>query len=137
MHAGVSRVSRGCTSPGDNLAVLFVQELEDEQGTPGPVLLSADLLERVLLSRLSDGPEDYPQAPVPYLLGCYQRCLDEFRQSSSLRDKAAMGRVQDTLVAARALVVSYVGLLLTMEDMFPQVISIHVISIHVTAQWVA
>lgn len=83
--------------------------------------LNRDNLERVLMARLMDSP-DVVQWPLHYLLACYTRASDEFRAASAIRDAATVQRVQESLLYSKQLIVSYSGLLLTME-MFPQVCS--------------
>ena len=72
------------------------------------------------MSRLTDPPPGYPQPPLAYLLGCYARASAASRSLPALSDKQALAQLQATVAAAKALVVSYAGLMLTM-DMFPQV----------------
>eukprot|EP00887_Chlorella_sp_A99_P007091 scaffold2.g7091.t1 len=74
----------------------LAEELRAEVGADGgPLLLSSDTVERVLMARLSSPPAAYPQWPVHYLLGCYARASGGW------------------------LAVSYTGLTLSL-DMFPQ-----------------
>jgi ubiquitin conjugation factor E4 B len=101
--------------------------LREEQGlalTPSaeapPLRLKRDIMERVLMARLTDPPPGYPQPPLEYLLGCYGRASAASRGLPALSDKQALAHLQATLANSRALVVSYAGLMLTM-DMFPQV----------------
>ena len=103
------------------------QELREEQGLPltpsaeaPPLRLTRDIMERVLMARLTDPPPGYPQPPLEYLLGCYGRASAASRGLPALSDKQALAHLQATLANSRALVVSYAGLMLTM-DMFPQV----------------
>ena len=99
-----------------------VQEVSEETGTPAAQLrLNRDNLERVLMARLME-VEDDVLWPWHYLLACYSRATDEFRSAVFLNDRAAVDRVQCTMIYAKELIVSYSGLLLTM-DMFPQVSS--------------
>ncbi len=72
------------------------------------------------MARLTDPPPGYPQPPLEYLLGCYGRASAASRGLPALSDKQALAHLQATLANSRALVVSYAGLMLTM-DMFPQV----------------
>ncbi|KAK9804240.1 hypothetical protein WJX72_002942 [[Myrmecia] bisecta] len=111
--------------PSASPPVLYLQSLHQElqsenQGQPAGQLFQKDNLERVLMSRLMEGAGvSYPQPPLQYLLGCYARALEEFRASSTLKDKAALEGLQQALQFGRELIVSYAGLLLTIE-MFPQ-----------------
>ncbi len=100
--------------------VMALQELAEEGGLPQEQLrLDRDNLERVLMARLMEEPAE-AQWPLHYLLACYGRASDEFRASASIKDAATVQRVQESLLYSKQLVVSYSGLLLTM-DMFPQV----------------
>ena len=103
------------------------QELREEQGLPAapspeapPLRLKRDIMERVLMSRLTDPPAGYPLPPLVYLIGCYTRASAASRSLPSLSNKQALAQLQATLAAGKALIVSYAGLMLTM-DMFPQV----------------
>ena len=58
-------------------------------------------------------------ADIAVWLSAY-RASAEFRSVGGLRDKAAAHHLQETLLFAKQVIVSYAGLLLTM-DMFPQV----------------
>lgn len=52
--------------------------------------LNEDSIDRVLVARLIESPQaDYPQAPVHYLLGCYQRALDMSASKTPGAQKAA------------------------------------------------
>lgn len=97
-----------------------MQELAQEVGVPLEQLrLDKENLERVLMSRLMDVPVA-DKWPLHYLLACYGRASDEFRASATIKDAATVQQVQNSLLYSKQLIVSYSGLLLTM-DMFPQV----------------
>lgn len=80
--------------------------------------LSRDLMERVLIDRLS-GNFVAAEPPFSYLLGCYRRAYDEGKKVLSMKDK----NVRDDMVAvikqARKLAVSYCRIHLGNPDMFP------------------
>ncbi len=98
---------------------LLVQELQTEAR---PLLFGKDTIDRAIMARLLDAPEQYPQWPLHYLMGCYGRATAEFRSLSTLRDKDAANRLQTNLQYCKELVASNAGLLLTMADnLFPQV----------------
>lgn len=106
----------GCCLP-----TTAAQELRAEAGEGvETLLLDKDNLERVLWGRLSFLPLGYPQTPLQYLLGCYSRASGEIRAAGSLKDEPLQEAVVGALVYGKQLVVSYTGLMLTM-DMFPQV----------------
>ncbi len=101
------------------LALVMVQELQTEDR---PLLFGKDTIDRAIMARLLDAPEQYPQWPLHYLIGCYGRATAEIRQISSLRDKDAANRLQLDLQYCKELIASNAGLLLTMADsLFPQV----------------
>ena len=84
-------------------------------------LLSRDLLERVLMERLStlyDGSEP----PFLYLVNCYRRAFSEGRKAQNMKDKAALAVIQDALQQVKDLAVSYSVLMLVhvKDNMFPQ-----------------
>jgi hypothetical protein len=96
-----------------------LQELSQETAVPAAQLhLNRDNLERVLMARLME-VEDAAEWPLHYLLASYSRATDEFRSAAALQEPAAVERVQSSLLYSKQLIVSYSGLLLTM-DMFPQ-----------------
>lgn len=100
-------------------ALVMVQELQAEER---PLLFGKDTIDRAIMARLLDPPEQYPQWPLHYLIGCYGRATAEIRQISSLRDKDAANRLQLDLQYCKELIASNAGLLLTMADsLFPQV----------------
>uniref|UniRef100_A0A5B7AFM7 Putative ubiquitin conjugation factor E4 n=1 Tax=Davidia involucrata TaxID=16924 RepID=A0A5B7AFM7_DAVIN len=80
--------------------------------------LSRDLMERVLIDRLSD---QFPSAepPFPYLIGCYRRAYDEGKKISSMKDKAVKSELESVVKQAKKLAVSYCRIHLGNPDMFP------------------
>lgn len=98
---------------------LALQELKAEGS---PLLLTKDTIDRAIMARLLDAPEQYPELPLHYLIGCYGRATAEIRALSTLRDKDAAGRIQLDIQYCKELIASNAGLLLTMSDsLFPQV----------------
>lgn len=107
-----------------SLVGLCNQEIEQERATagdapPGPLLLQADNLERVLMARLLS-PPDPSARPWQYLLASYGRVTQEQQLLSSVRDRDFAAKLGQTLTGLKQLLVSYSGLLLNM-GMFPQV----------------
>ena len=96
----------------------YDQELKGEQAAHTALRLGKDNLERVVMARLMEAPNE--QWPVFYLVSCYARASDEFRAASALHDASATAAVQAALLAGKQLAVSYTGLLLSM-DLLPQV----------------
>ncbi|CAG9460858.1 unnamed protein product [Pedinophyceae sp. YPF-701] len=81
-------------------------------------LLTPDALDQVLPERLLiDPPENYPQPPAHYLLGCYARASDELRRTGGISDTAFADRIYDCLTALRDTLVNYIVSLLTEPDM--------------------
>ncbi|CAN1163011.1 Probable ubiquitin conjugation factor E4 [Linum perenne] len=80
--------------------------------------LSRDILERVLIDRLSG---DFPasEAPFPYLLGCFRRAVDELKKIANMKDKIVKSQLETTIKQAKKLLVSYVRIYLGNPDMFP------------------
>lgn len=98
-----------------------LQELQAEQ--PGrPLLMNAGMLDLILVNRLIESPpEQYPQAPFAYLLGCFARASSELRAVSPRIDPAVQQQVQATIAACRQSIVSYAGLILTGSGVVPEV----------------
>lgn len=85
-------------------------------------MLNKDTIDRAIMARLLDAPEQYPQWPLHYLIGCYGRATAEIRALSTLRDKDTASRIQLDIQYCKELIASNAGLLLTMPDsLFPQV----------------
>lgn len=80
------------------------------QAESSPPMMSRDMLDRLIVARLIESPPaDYPQTPVQYLLGCYQRADDEMRN----RTVAGSPQLSGTEQCCRDLVVNYAGLTLS------------------------
>lgn len=98
---------------------LASQELKSEGSS---LTLNKDTIDRAIMARLLDAPEQYPQWPLHYLIGCYGRGTAEIRALSTLRDKDAASKIQLDIQYCKELIASNAGLLLTMSDnLFPQV----------------
>lgn len=81
----------------------------DGSGEGTNLLMSRDMLDRLIVARLIESPPPaYPQTPVQYLLGCYQRADDEQRN----RTVAGNAQLSGTEQCCRELVVNYAGLTL-------------------------
>ncbi|KAI4321341.1 hypothetical protein MLD38_034737 [Melastoma candidum] len=79
--------------------------------------LSRDLLERVLIDRLS-GSFPGAEPPFEYLVGCYRRAFDESKKISSMKDAAFRSQMEDAVRQARKLCVSYCRIHLSNPEMF-------------------
>ena len=85
-------------------------------------MLNKDTIDRAIMARLLDAPEQYPQWPLHYLIGCYRRATAAIRALSNHRDKDAASRIQLDIQYCKELIASNAGLLMTMSDsLFPQV----------------
>lgn len=92
------------------------QELSEEQQ---PLVISTDNLDRVIVNRIIEAaPEQYPQQPFHYLLGCYTRAGNELRSTGQ---DAAGQELRAVLDACRQLLVSYAGLILMGAGVVPEV----------------
>ncbi|XP_068654730.1 probable ubiquitin conjugation factor E4 [Aristolochia californica] len=82
------------------------------------LLLSRELIERVLIDRLSI---HFPGAeqPFAYLLGCYRRAYEESKKVVSMKDKNLKSEMESVIRQAKKLAVSYCRIHLGNPDMFP------------------
>jgi hypothetical protein len=114
------------------------QELATQQ-QQAPPLMSQHAIDRIVVSRLiEEAPQQYPQHPLHYLLGCYERADKELRALPAAAAAAAAaaaggdggsgGQQQQqqqglraTVVATQELLVSYAGLILTGSGVVPEV----------------
>lgn len=79
------------------------------------VLINQDTIDRIIVHRLIiEPPEQYPQQPFHYLLGCFARATQELRAGPSAELRAA-------IEACTALLESYAGLILTRDGLVPEV----------------
>ncbi|KXZ45643.1 hypothetical protein GPECTOR_52g43 [Gonium pectorale] len=86
----------------------LAKELEVEAGDGGgKPQLNAEVLDRVIVARLIESPPaNYPQPPIHYLMGCYERSSEELRRAG------ASEAVKVAVAAARDLILNYAGLAL-------------------------
>ncbi|GFY82952.1 U-box domain-containing protein [Actinidia rufa] len=82
------------------------------------LMLSRDLMERVLIDRLS-GNFSSAESPFPYLIGCYRRAYDEGKKISNMKDKAVRSEMELVVRQAKKLAVSYCRIHLGNSDLFP------------------
>ncbi|GAB4827333.1 E3 ubiquitin-protein ligase pub1 [Ancistrocladus abbreviatus] len=82
------------------------------------LLLSGELMERVLIDRLSN---QFPNAdpPFKYLIECYQRAYDEGKKIASMKDKNLRSDMELLVKQAKKLAVSYCRIHVGNPDMFP------------------
>ncbi|KAI9183809.1 Ubiquitin conjugation factor E4 [Blastocladiella emersonii ATCC 22665] len=107
----------------------LVQELIDDKDNPeiashpttGLPLFTASILERVLVAKLSDPANaELPTGAVPYLLAVYSRAHEIWANLQAKSKAVDLPQRLQVLQSAKALVVSYVGIVLMLPDMFPQ-----------------
>ncbi|KAK6928136.1 U-box domain [Dillenia turbinata] len=82
-----------------------------------PLMLSRDIIERVLIDRLS-GDFSGAESPFPYLIGCYKRAHDEGKKIGSMKDKNVRSEMELVVKQAKKLVVSYCRIHLGDPDIF-------------------
>ncbi|KAI8541697.1 hypothetical protein RHMOL_Rhmol08G0082500 [Rhododendron molle] len=80
--------------------------------------LSRDLMERVLIDRLS-GNFTSAEPPFNYLVGCYRRAYDEGKKIANMKDKAVRSEMESVIRQAKKLAVNYCRIHLGNNDMFP------------------
>lgn len=82
------------------------------------LLFSRDLLERVLIDRLSN---EFPNAepPFQYLVGCYRRAYEEGKKITNMKDKNLRSEMELVVKQAKTLAISYCRIHLSNPGMFP------------------
>lgn len=80
--------------------------------------LSRDLMERVLIDRLS-GNFVSAEPPFQYLVNCYRRAYEEGKKIASMKDKNVRSEMELVVKQAKKLAVSYCRIHLGDPDMFP------------------
>ncbi|MCD7467046.1 E3 ubiquitin-protein ligase pub1 [Datura stramonium] len=80
--------------------------------------LSRDLMERVLIDRLS-GNFVSAEPPFQYLVNCYRRAHEEGKKIASMKDKNVRSEMELVVKQAKKLAVSYCRIHLGNPDMFP------------------
>ncbi|KAM7516736.1 hypothetical protein LguiA_006319 [Lonicera macranthoides] len=81
--------------------------------------LSRDLMERILIDRLS-GDFTVAEPPFQYLLGCYRRAHDEAKKIASMKDKTVRSEIESVVKQAKKLAASYCRIHLGNPGMFPE-----------------
>ncbi|GAB2287734.1 E3 ubiquitin-protein ligase pub1 [Dionaea muscipula] len=103
---------------GSDTRVVYLELTAAEILSEGKeLLLSRDVIERVLIDRLSNR---FPSAepPFKYLIGCYQRAHDEGKKITSMKDKNLRSQMELVVKQAKKLAVSYCRIHLGNPDMF-------------------
>lgn len=98
--------------------VVYLEQTAGEVLSEGrPLLLSMDIMERILIDRLST-PGLEP--PFQYLVQCYRRAQEELRRLPSMKDKTLSIKMEGIVKQSRQLSLSYSRIVLGNPDMFPQ-----------------
>ncbi|MFS7948101.1 putative U box domain, Zinc finger, RING/FYVE/PHD-type, ubiquitin conjugation factor E4, core [Helianthus anomalus] len=84
----------------------------------GDLKLSRDLIERVLVDRLS-GNFASAEPPFQYLIGIYRRACEEQKKIVNMKDKLVRAQMETVVNQAKKLSVSYCRIHLSNPDMFP------------------
>ncbi|KAM0039978.1 putative U box domain, Zinc finger, RING/FYVE/PHD-type, ubiquitin conjugation factor E4, core [Helianthus debilis subsp. tardiflorus] len=84
----------------------------------GHLKLSRDLIERVLVDRLS-GNFASAEPPFQYLIGIYRRACEEQKKIVNMKDKLVRAQMETVVNQAKKLSVSYCRIHLSNPDMFP------------------
>ncbi|PON40797.1 Ubiquitin conjugation factor E4, core [Parasponia andersonii] len=79
--------------------------------------LSRDLMERVLIDRLS-GNFASAEPPFQYLIGCYRRACDEGKKIASIKDNNLRSEMESAARQAKKLSVSYCRIHLANPELF-------------------
>jgi ubiquitin conjugation factor E4 B len=116
------------TNPSPDLPTVFLSDLahelqlEADPSSPTPPRLTHDTLERALVSRLSAPPPQHQSIwPVHYLIRCYTKALEEQRSLSYLlKDPTQRDAINNAIILALQLTVSYSGLIMSTPGLFPQ-----------------
>lgn len=98
--------------------VYGAQEVQSE-GCDVSNTLDPSLIERSLMCRLSEPPQNCCIWPVQYLIGCHRRSMELLKQAQNDSSQASDESLIHALHLARQLSVSYTGFILQMQ-MFPQ-----------------
>lgn len=82
------------------------------------LLLSRDLMERILIDRLSN---QFPNAepPFQYLVGCYRRAYEEGKKVTSMKDPNLRSEMESVAKQAKKLAISYCRIHLGNPGLFP------------------
>jgi hypothetical protein len=84
--------------------------------------MNKDMLDLIFVNRLIESPpEQYPQPPFQYLLGCFARAVNELRSVSPRHPPEVQQHLQGTIAACKELLVSYAALILTASGVVPEV----------------
>ncbi|KAL8199422.1 hypothetical protein R6Q57_012990 [Mikania cordata] len=106
-------------SMGNDTRVVYLEMTAAEILSEGGELrLSRDLIERVLVDRLS-GNFTSAEPPFQYLIGIYRRANEEGKKIANMKDKSVRAQMELVVNQAKKLSVSYCRIHLGNPDMFP------------------
>ncbi|CAM6108599.1 unnamed protein product [Calypogeia fissa] len=108
------------TLAGSAAEYLYLERLAAELlSEEKDLALNKDVLERVLVDRLSMSIEEVGETPFVYLVGCYRRALEQRRNlKRNMKSKQTLKEAQCTLYLVRELCVSYAGYICLYPDIF-------------------
>ncbi|XP_069155553.1 probable ubiquitin conjugation factor E4 [Solanum lycopersicum] len=106
------------SSVNDTRIVYLEMTAAELLGEGKELKLSRDLIERVLIDRLS-GYIVSAEPPFQYLVNCYRRAHEEGRKIASMKDKNVGSEMELVVKQVKKLVVSYCRIHLGNPDMFP------------------
>lgn len=92
--------------PSDPRVVYLERTAAEILSESRPLLVSRDLMERILIDRIS---ENFPgtETPFPYLVGCYRRAFDEARKVASMKDPSLRSEMESVARQAKKLAICY------------------------------
>lgn len=106
-------------SMGNDTRVVYLEMTAAEILSEGGELrLSRDLMERVLVDRLS-GNFTSAEPPFQYLIGIFRRAHEEGKKITNMKDKSVRAQMELVVNQAKKLAVSYCRIHLGNPDMFP------------------
>eukprot|EP00882_Tetradesmus_deserticola_P033506 GHRQ01038279.1.p1 GENE.GHRQ01038279.1~~GHRQ01038279.1.p1 ORF type:complete len:156 (+),score=59.23 GHRQ01038279.1:514-981(+) len=105
-----------------HLAGLAEEVSSQQQQGSSSTLMNKDMLDLIFVNRLIESPpEQYPQPPFHYLLGCFARAVNKLRSVSPRQPPEVQQHLQGTIVACKELLVSYAALVLSSSGVVPEV----------------
>ncbi|KAK1305799.1 putative ubiquitin conjugation factor E4 [Acorus calamus] len=107
-------------SHSDPSSIVYLEMTAAEILSEGkPLLITRDLIERVLIDRLTFAASVGPGGrPFHYLVGCYARAHDELRRLGAIKDAALRSDMETVARQSKKLIVSYCRIHLGNPDMF-------------------
>eukprot|EP01018_Ginkgo_biloba_P036582 Gb_15414 [translate_table: standard] len=115
----IFQVTLGSGKEQGSPLVYLEQSAAEVMSEGRPLLLSREIMERILIDRLSTVSIG-SDPPFLYLVQCYRRAQEEGRKILSMKDKSLASEMEDVVKQARGLALSYCRIDLGNPDMFPQ-----------------